>query len=1291
MMHFFALAARAARLLRLAAPVVLLLAMVLAGAARAQAPAWAGATSGSPAPTNGTSVVTATAVNAAGEVLVAGYFTGTVAFGSITLSSAGSEDLFVAKYRPASGTWAWAYRGGGSSDDRAQGLAVSGSAVYVTGYLTNNFADASGVTLADNRPAATAAATVRGTSTTSSNDLLLARYNDNTIDASLAWTQVGGGTGSDQGAGVAVSGNSVYVTGYLTNNFTDGNTGRLGSDGTATTITGLTTVRGASSTSSQDVLLARYTDNTTAGSLAWVQVGGGRGTDQGAGVAVSGSAVYVTGYLTNNFADVNIGRLGSNGTATSTTGLTQVRGTSTTSSNDLLLARYNDNTTAGSLAWVQVGGGSGTDQGAGVAVSGNTVYVAGYLTNTFNDGNAVRLGSSGTAANGTGLTTVRGTSTTSSNDVLLARYTDNTTAAAYNWAQVGGGSGTDQGTGVAVGNGAVYVTGYLANDLADNNAVRLGSNGSATTATGLTQVRGTSTSSSNDVLLAKYTDPGASGGTFGWAQVGGGTGTDQGAGVAVSGAAVYVGGYVGSSPSASFGAATNSPLLGTVGNRAVLATATDAGTTGSWARVDATLNGGTSVVTATAANAAGEVLVAGYFTGQVAFGSITLSSAGSQDLFVAKYQPASGTWAWAYRGGGTEDDRAQGLAVSGSAVYVTGYIINTFADASGVTLADNRPATAAAAAVRGTSPTNSQDLLLARYTDSGPSAALAWTQVGGGTGSDQGAGVAVSGSSVYVTGAIANDFDDNYTVRLGSDGTATTTAGLTTVRGASAYVSQDILLAKYTDNTTSATYNWAQVGGGTLSEQGNAVAVSGSAVYVTGYIYNNSIDDAAVCLGSDGTATSTTGLTTVRGIGGDDSNDLLLARYTDAGPSASLAWVQVGGGDDTDQGLGVAVSGTAVYVTGAIANGFADENAVRLGRNGAATFATGLTRVRGTSISVGTDVLLARYTDNTTSASLAWVQVGGSVGTDQGQAVAVRGTAVYVTGYLTNDLSDASTVRFGSDGSARDGTGLTAVPGASAATSQDVLLAKYTDNTTSATYNWAQVGGGTSGDQGLSVAVSGQQVYVGGSVVPAATFGPTTLAQPAGSQTLVLARLTEPAPAPLPVELTQFTATPAGPAAVRLAWATATEKNSARFEVERSLDGRAFARIGTVAAAGNSSSARAYELLDAKLPADAATLYYRLRQVDADGSFSYSPVRTVGLTGAAAGLSLYPNPAHGGAATLTGAAPGAAVTVVDALGRPVTTATADASGTARLALPAGLPAGVYVVRAGPKAVRLTVE
>jgi hypothetical protein len=178
---------------------------------------------------------------------------------------------------------------------------------------------------------------------------------------------------------------------------------------------------------------------------------------------------------------------------------------------------------------------------------------------------------------------------------------------------------------------------------------------------------------------------------------------------------------------------------------------------------------------------------------------------------------------------------------------------------------------------------------------------------------------------------------------------------------------------------------------------------------------------------------------------------------------------------------------------------------------------------------------------------------------------------------------------------------------------------------------------------------------------------------------------------PLPVALVSFTATAEGRAAVRLAWATASEVNSARFEVERSLDGTSFQRVSAVAAAGTTTSAHSYALRDATLPMGVSQLYYRLRQVDQDGAAHYSVVRPVTLAGAQAGLSLYPNPVHGGVATLLGAVPGTQATVLDAVGRAVFSVSVDATGMATLGLPPGLAAGVYVVRAGAQALRLTVE
>ena len=219
-------------------------------------------------------------------------------------------------------------------------------------------------------------------------------------------------------------------------------------------------------------------------------------------------------------------------------------------------------------------------------------------------------------------------------------------------------------------------------------------------------------------------------------------------------------------------------------------------------------------------------------------------------------------------------------------------------------------------------------------------------------------------------------------------------------------------------------------------------------------------------------------------------------------------------------------------------------------------------------------------------------------------------------------------------------------------------------------------------------AVQWYAAATGGAALPASTplaNGSTYYA----SQTLngceSVARLAVTVSAPLPVQLTAFTAQAAGPAAVALAWTTASELNSAYFEVERSLDGVGYQKVGEVAAAGSSLSVRRYAYRDDNAPT--GLLYYRLRQVDLDGLSAYSLVRTVTLTGAG-NLSLYPNPAPGGAATLAGAVPGAAVQVLDALGRRVAAATADATGTARLG---GLAPGLYLVRAGSSSVRLAVE
>ena len=116
---------------------------------------------------------------------------------------------------------------------------------------------------------------------------------------------------------------------------------------------------------------------------------------------------------------------------------------------------------------------------------------------------------------------------------------------------------------------------------------------------------------------------------------------------------------------------------------------------------------------------------------------------------------------------------------------------------------------------------------------------------------------------------------------------------------------------------------------------------------------------------------------------------------------------------------------------------------------------------------------------------------------------------------------------------------------------------------------------------------------------------------------------------PLPVVLTAFTASAVQNRDAQLAWSTASESNSAYFDIERSFDGASFIKVGQLAAKGNSATATTYAFTDAAVASRAALVYYRLHQVDLDGTAAYSPVRTVAFTKVATvALSLFPNPAQ---------------------------------------------------------------
>ena len=105
-----------------------------------------------------------------------------------------------------------------------------------------------------------------------------------------------------------------------------------------------------------------------------------------------------------------------------------------------------------------------------------------------------------------------------------------------------------------------------------------------------------------------------------------------------------------------------------------------------------------------------------------------------------------------------------------------------------------------------------------------------------------------------------------------------------------------------------------------------------------------------------------------------------------------------------------------------------------------------------------------------------------------------------------------------------------------------------------------------------------------------------------------------------------------------LDWATANEQNSKHFDVERSLNGTSFNRIGIVQAAGNSNQTSTYQYTDHDIDRLSSELmFYRLKQIDIDGKFKYSNIVRLRYSEKnTVNTIVYPNPTQGSVTILAG-------------------------------------------------------
>jgi hypothetical protein len=348
----------------------------------------------------------------------------------------------------------------------------------------------------------------------------------------------------------------------------------------------------------------------------------------------------------------------------------------------------------------------------------------------------------------------------------------------------------------------------------------------------------------------------------------------------------------------------------------------------------------TSRVLATAPDARGNVYLAGRFSGTVSFGSTSLTSIRLDDAFVAKWNSASSSFEWAIRAGGTDDDVINGIAVSGSSVYVTGTFLGNSIRFGTMVLSN--------------AGVQTEDIFVARLTDSATGPAWDWAQRVGGAGQDYGSSIAVRAGAVYVGGSFAN------TVAFGT--TTLVSAG-----------QSDIFVARLTDLVSGPVWSWAYRGGGPGYEATTALTVNGSNLYMAGVF--------------EGTANFNGMIMTSAGI-----TDAFIIKLVDIGPGATWTWGARMGGSGNEGASALAVNGSNLYLSGSFASS-------------TASFGTTVLTNSGSGYPDG---FVTKLTDNGGTVSFGWAQRAGGGGEDYCMSVAAAGPNVYLTGFFTS-----STIRFG--------------------------------------------------------------------------------------------------------------------------------------------------------------------------------------------------------------------------------------------------------------------------------------
>jgi hypothetical protein len=263
--------------------------------------------------------------DASENVYVTGYFySSTLTIGSTTLINNGEYDVLVIKC-DLNGTFLWAKSAGGTDYESGISAATDASEnVYVAGRFISSSITFGTTTLTNN----------------GDNDIFLVKYNP---DGNVLWAKSAGGNEYETSMGVATDiSQNVYMTGWF--------------NGDSITFESST----ITNTGGSDIFLVKY-DPT--GSVLWAKDAGGSSSDVGYGLAVDiDKNVYVTGHFTSTTLDFDT---------------VSVTNTTTSIYDDMFLVKYDS---TGNALWAKAAGGTDNDWSFGVTLDASkNVYIAGMF------------------------------------------------------------------------------------------------------------------------------------------------------------------------------------------------------------------------------------------------------------------------------------------------------------------------------------------------------------------------------------------------------------------------------------------------------------------------------------------------------------------------------------------------------------------------------------------------------------------------------------------------------------------------------------------------------------------------------------------------------------------------------------------------------------------------------------------------------------------------------------------------------------------------------------------------